>query len=40
MLPDETLKTLYRNGADYQERVNRRLATLVKEGWFLPGIRN
>jgi hypothetical protein len=35
-LADETLKKLYKNGADYQERVNKRLTELVKEGWFLP----
>jgi hypothetical protein len=35
-LADETLKKLYTNGADYQERVNKRLGELVKEGWFLP----
>ena len=36
MLPDATLKTLYKSSADYQDRVNKRLDVLVKEGWFLP----
>ena len=35
-LPDATLKNLYRNTADYEDRVNKRLDALVKEGWFLP----
>jgi len=35
-LPDGTLKKLYKSSADYQDRVNRRLKDLVKEGWFLP----
>src|SRR5262249_50813207 len=35
-LSDETLKKLYKTGADYQDRVNKRLAELIKEGWFLP----
>jgi hypothetical protein len=36
MLPDATLKNLYKNNAGYQDRVNKRLDALVKEGWFLP----
>lgn len=36
MLADATLKNLYKNGAGYQDRVNKRLDALVKEGWFLP----
>jgi hypothetical protein len=36
MLPDTTLRNLYKNGAGYQDRVNKRLDALVKEGWFLP----
>jgi hypothetical protein len=36
MLPDATLKNLYKNSAGYQDRVNKRLDALVKEGWFLP----
>jgi hypothetical protein len=36
MLTEATLKKLYKNGADYQDRVNKRLDALVKEGWFLP----
>jgi hypothetical protein len=35
-LPDATLKQLYRSRADYQDRVNKRLDALVKDGWFLP----
>ena len=35
-LPEGTLKKLYKSGADYQDRVNKRLEALVKEGWFLP----
>jgi hypothetical protein len=35
-LPEATLKKLYKSAADYQDRVNRRLDALVKEGWFLP----
>jgi hypothetical protein len=34
-LPDETLKKLYKSSADYQTRVNKRLAELIEEGWFL-----
>jgi Alpha/beta hydrolase domain len=36
MLPETALKKLYKNSADYQDRVNKRLDALVKEGWFLP----
>jgi hypothetical protein len=35
-LPAATLKSLYRNKADYEGRVATRLKELVKEGWFLP----
>ena len=35
-LPADTMRKLYRNNADYGERVNRRLQQLVSEGWFLP----
>ena len=35
-LPDGTLKSLYRNHADYEAKVGKRLDELVKEGWFLP----
>jgi hypothetical protein len=35
-LPVATLKKLYGNGGEYANRVNRRLAELVSEGWFLP----
>jgi len=35
-LPEETLRTLYKSKADYQDRVNKRLAGLSKEGWYLP----
>jgi len=35
-LPDAALKKLYKGSADYQDRVNKRLDALVKEGWFLP----
>ena len=34
-LTDATLKTLYRNKADYEAKVARRLNDLVKDGWFL-----
>jgi hypothetical protein len=34
--PPATLKALYRDKADYEKRVGRRLEQLVKEGWFLP----
>jgi hypothetical protein len=36
MLSDATLKKLYKSRRDYQDRVNKRLDALVKEGWFLP----
>ena len=36
MLSETALKKLYKNSADYQDRVNKRLDALVKEGWFLP----
>ena len=35
-LPEATLKSLYRNKADYEAKVTKRLDELVKEGWFLP----
>jgi hypothetical protein len=35
-LPDATLKRLYKDKADYEKKVERRLNELVKEGWFLP----
>jgi hypothetical protein len=35
-LPEETLRKLYKSKADYQDRVNKRLAELSKEGWYLP----
>jgi hypothetical protein len=35
-LPDATLKALYRDKADYEKKVEKRLGELVKEGWFLP----
>ena len=35
-LPVATLAQLYKSGASYQNRVNKRLDALVKEGWFLP----
>ena len=31
-----TLRTVYRDKADYTKKVDERLAQLVKEGWFLP----
>jgi hypothetical protein len=34
-LPPGTLKSLYRDHADYVERFNRRVAELVAEGWLL-----
>ena len=36
MLPDTALGRLYGNSQGYQDRVNKRLSDLVKEGWFLP----
>jgi hypothetical protein len=35
-LPVEVLGKLYKDGADYQSRVNKRLDELVRDGWFLP----
>jgi len=35
-LADATLHQLYKSHGDYQDRVNKRLDALVKEGWFLP----
>jgi hypothetical protein len=35
-LSDAVLKSLYRDKADYERKVTRRLDGLVKEGWFLP----
>ena len=35
-LPEATLKSLYRDKADYEKKVSNRLNALVKEGWFLP----
>ena len=35
-LPDATLKMLYRNKAEYESKVAKRLSELVKAGWFLP----
>jgi hypothetical protein len=35
-LPEAALKTLYRDKADYTNRVNRRLEELIRAGWFLP----
>ena len=35
-LPEATLRKLYRDKADYEQKVNDRLAQLVKEGWFMP----
>jgi hypothetical protein len=35
-LADATLQQLYKSHGDYQDRVNKRLDALVKEGWFLP----
>jgi len=39
-LPDATLTGLYKNNADYQNRINARLTQLIKEGWFLPEYAN
>ena len=38
-LPEATLKKLYRNKAEYQSKVNARLAELIKGGWFLQEVR-
>ena len=35
-LPEAVLRKLYRDKADYVARVERRLAELIAEGWFLP----
>jgi hypothetical protein len=35
-LPPATLKSLYHDRNDYEKKVDKRLAELVKEGWFLP----
>jgi hypothetical protein len=40
MLPDATLRKLYKDTADYQDRVNKRLAELIRDGWFLPEYAN
>jgi len=39
-LADATLTGLYKNNADYQNRINARLTQLIKEGWFLPEYAN
>jgi len=39
-LADATLTGLYKNNADYQNRINTRLTQLIKEGWFLPEYAN
>jgi len=35
-LPEATLRKLYRDKNDYAAKVNRRLESLISEGWFLP----
>jgi hypothetical protein len=35
-LPERTLRKLYATRAQYQSRVNQRLAELIRDGWFLP----
>jgi len=35
-LPAATLKALYKDRNDYEKKVEKRLAELIKEGWFLP----
>jgi Alpha/beta hydrolase domain len=35
-LPSATLQKLYASPADYAARVDRRLAQLIADGWFLP----
>jgi hypothetical protein len=35
-LPAARLKSLYRDGSDYQKKIDKRLEELVKAGWFLP----
>jgi hypothetical protein len=39
-LQQTTLGKLYKTSADYQDRVNKRLTELIKEGWFLPEYAN
>ena len=39
-IPASTLKTLYKTKADYQARVERRLAELERQGWSLPLYHN
>lgn len=34
-LPEATLRKLYRNKAEYESRINERLAEMVRDGWFL-----
>ncbi|MEQ1730115.1 MAG: alpha/beta hydrolase domain-containing protein, partial [Vicinamibacterales bacterium] len=38
-VPAQVLKTLYKNKADYQARVERRLNELERQGWSLPMYR-
>ena len=38
-LAPETLKTLYRDAADYRRKVEQRYDALVREGWALPVYR-
>ena len=35
-LPEATLRKLYRDRSEYTMKANRRLESLVSEGWFLP----
>ena len=35
-LAEAVLKKLYKDKADYEKKVDQRLAQLVKDGWFLP----
>lgn len=35
-LPDETLRSLYRDARDYRDKVDARLRELIDAGWFLP----
>lgn len=37
--PDETLRRLYKDEADYVARVEKRLQELIAAGWFLPEYR-
>lgn len=39
-VPADTLKTLYKNKADYQAKVERRLNELERQGWSLPLYHN